>query len=59
MNGYDFKCFGEGVPTTQYSRAYEELERYMIRNYKYRIDLQYSITNMKGFVLDIQDDINI
>ena len=39
MNGHVFEMFAEGASTIQYTRTCEELEGYVLRNYKYWTDL--------------------
>ena len=45
MNGHVFEMFGEGAPTTQFTRTCEELEGYALRTYRYGTDIQYLIKN--------------
>ena len=39
MNGHVFEMFAEGASTVQFTRTCEQLEGYVLRNYKYGTDL--------------------
>ena len=56
MNGHVFEMFAEGASTIQYTRTCEELEGYVLRNYKYGTDLQSTIRNMENVHIKITDD---
>ena len=56
MNGHVFEMFAEGASTVQFTRTCEQLEGYVLRNYKYATDLQSVIRNMEQCVIDVPED---
>ena len=56
MNGHVFEMFGEGAPTTQFTRTCEELEGYALRTYRYGTDMQYLIKNFEEPTVEVPDD---
>ena len=56
MNGHVFEMFAEGATTVQFTRTCEQLEGYVLRNYKYGTDLQSVIRNMEPCVINVPQD---
>ena len=56
MNGHVFQMFAEGASTVQFTRTCEQLEGYVLRNYKYGTDLQSVARNMEQCVINVPED---
>ena len=56
MNGHVFEMFAEGASTVQFTRTCEQLEGYVLRNYKYGTDLQSVVRNMEQCVINVPQD---
>ena len=57
MNGHVFEMFAEGASTVQFTRTCEQLEGYMLRNYKYGTNLHSVVRNMEQCVINVSEDL--